>query len=356
MRTEAAPGNPLGFRNRHNSTTSIIVSHSCIAAAFYCLFIHLKMDRPVHHFPYNSIVHLNDAVIEGRGGLTIHGDRNTITAGYSTVYGSGNMISGSSPTVIGDSNTINRSYARVTGSHNVVNGSGVIVRGNSNRVTDNYTTVYGDSNVVHGDWTKVEGGGNRVTGSYASVLGNHNIVDGKNTSVSGSNNTVTGEYASANGGRSNNIVNGLPAEQERERQRQQQHLHQRLSSMQQSLLERGQIQDPRHPLSTLQASIFQHQVPVQVPHHQQPQQPLPATLHVTQPIKLTLRGHDEEAANENVDTCLCCLSNKAVVASICCGKLTACLACTREMYGGKNVGAEKCLSCQGFVEHMLRIS
>jgi hypothetical protein len=26
------------------------------------------------------------------------------------------------------------------------------------------------------------------------------------------------------------------------------------------------------------------------------------------------------------------------------------------MYGGKNVGAEKCLSCQGFVEHMLRIS
>ena len=44
--------------------------------------------------------------------------------------------------------------------------------------------------------------------------------------------------------------------------------------------------------------------------------------------------------------CHCCYAHKAVVASICCGKLTACLACTRKLYQGKKVGDKntKCLN------------
>jgi hypothetical protein len=75
-----------------------------------------------------------------------------------------------------------------------------------------------------------------------------------------------------------------------------------------------------------------------------------------QPIKLALRGEDEEYTDENGEICRCCYVNTAVVASICCGKLTACLQCTRTLYEGKTVGQGKCMNCQGMVEHVLRIS
>jgi hypothetical protein len=266
------------------------------------------------------------------------------------LYGNDNVIHKTRPTVIGNNNTINSHDATVTGSHNTVNGNRAIVRGDNNHVTGNLTTVCGEYNTIRGRNAAVEGGRNHVTGDCAMVLGNRNTVTGEYASARGSNNTVTGLNATSatNGAGRNNIVNGVPIEQQQQRPTEMEHF----PAMQ-------GIQDPRPPLSTLQAT-FQPYLPVplqqlhlSIPQQQQQQQQLPPK----QPIKLTLRGHDEECTdNENGDTCLCCLNNKAIVASACCGKLTACLACTREMYEYTMVGETKCLNCQGFVEHMIRIS
>jgi len=98
------------------------------------------MAHPVQRFPPNTTVRLNDSVIAGYD-LTIHGDRNTITARYSTVNGSGNHINGSSLQVTGNNNNITSNYATVNETHNSINGSSPEVRGNVNRVTAEIRTL-----------------------------------------------------------------------------------------------------------------------------------------------------------------------------------------------------------------------
>jgi hypothetical protein len=354
-----------------------------------------KMALPTHRFPRNTVVRLNDAAIEGSN-LTIHGDRNTISANYSTIFGSNNFINASSATVTGNNNHVASNYATVTGNSNTVNGSSPKVNGNVNNVRGSYPKVNGDSNNVSGSSPRVNGHGNRVTGDYGTVRGNNNTVHGNSSSANGDQNVISGRYASANGSSSNvtgehsrasggnnntvtgenafastggnNTVNGVSAEQER--QRHQHGLEQRIQQLQQ---QPRQQDDFPHELE-VQSLLFQHQVlqlhgPLQ---QRQPQQPAPAPVLPQQqpvpppplpphqqPIKLALRGDDEPADedNENGDSCCSlCYVNKAVVASVCSGKLITCLGCTRILYEGKMVGQEKCLNCQRHVEHVVRIS
>lgn len=118
-----------------------------------------------------------------------------------------------------------------------------------------------------------------VDGICPHVEGNDNTVSGRDAQVSGSNNTVTGFEASANGGQ-NNTVNGLPTAIQEE-QRRLPHQEQQIQQSQQQQVHR-------------------------------------------EPIKLSLRGQDEAFTNDNNnlgEECRCCQVNKAVVASVCCGKV-----------------------------------
>ena len=291
-------------------------------------FVRLKMaqTRRLRRFRPGSTVRLNDTIFEDAS-LTIHGDRNIIRAPCATVYGSGNAINGDSAQVTGYNNTVTSNHATVDGTQNNVNGSRLHVRGNDNHVTGNYATVHGNHNTVDGD---------------------NATVTGDNNKVSGNSNVVRGENAVAYGG-SNNTVNGILSEQE---QPQRQHL----SSGVQQLGPSSPDQVHQHlpaPDRILQEAPEPFQVSQTLPAPGQ----VPQQRHLTtQLIKLKLRGDDEESTDENGEICHCCRVNKAVVASFCCGKLTACLACTRALYEGKAVGEGKCLSCQGLVEHAVRIS
>jgi len=165
-----------------------------------------------------------------------------------------------------------------------------------------------------------------IQGSSDLAIGNHASMHDDNIDEEPStNNVAAGEYATANGssasvsasGRSNlatahmatNTANGIMGEEE---------------------------QQQREMTQTTQQNSHQ------------------------QPIKLMIRGQDEAAKEDDQhgDICHCCWTNQAVVASTCCGKRAVCLACTRQLYKGKMVGQKntRCLSCQAFVEHMLRIS
>ncbi|KAL3931434.1 MAG: hypothetical protein SGARI_004210, partial [Bacillariaceae sp.] len=166
-------------------------------------------------------------------------NHSTIGNSYVTIYGNGNVITGSSVTVFGDNNQIQSSYSEVTGNGNTVNGFSASVNGDRNRVTGSYSEVTGNGNTVNGSSASAYGDRNRVTGSYSSVQGNDNVVSGTSASATGNrntvsgsfseatgdNNTISGESCSANGNHnqlsgqwanatgSNNVIDGVPAEQ-----------------------------------------------------------------------------------------------------------------------------------------------
>jgi hypothetical protein len=214
-------------------------------------------------------------------------------------------------------------------------------------------------------------------------------VQGNHADTSGDRNRVTGENATVDDGGLDNTVNGIPAGEERENRAERrwnriQELQQRQLNIEESFelailgdqemiqLHRQMIELHRQ-INQLFPNLFQQQAPIQnnqeVQNNQVQHEPQLQRRSVSSPfaprssIKLTLRGNDEELKDDEnnndenyTEVCYCCHVKKAVVASVCCGKLATCLACTRKLYEGHLVGEKKCMNCQGVVEHLVRIS
>ena len=335
---------------------------------------------PVQLFPFGATVTISDAPYQIHGSsLTVRGDRNIVSSALAIVIGSGNSINGSSVKVSGHNNRIFGTFAEVRGNQNAIEGSNNKVSGHHNRVSGYSAEVFGNYNVVEGWSAKATGDNNQVSGGFARVLGNNNTVHGDNASVTGGrNNAVFGSNVSVES-RRNNRVNGISVENEEARQLQ--HRQQRipylqglpyLSISQRLELTRLQLEQSNYEFSQL--------VPRQIPNRPVLQQvflqqrPAPTLPHIVPVheqralIKLNLRGHDEECDtnvvggvscenNNDQEHCRCCLVNKAVVISVCCGKLTICNTCARQLYEGKHISQRnKCLNCQATVKHVVRIS
>lgn len=350
--------------------------------------------RPItQHFPYGSTVHLSNSIIEGSN-LKIFGDNNNIRSFYGEIVGNNNLIDGSSVNVTGNGNRITSFYGTVTGNHNHIKGSNPEATGNHNTVEGNNATVTGNNNRVDSSNSTVKGNDNHVTGKYADVEGHRNTVDGDNASVAGNQNVVMGQEASILRGNSN-TVNGVPAEEERQRRRDnlqrelqdlqnqetnltiQQQLRMHTLQMRQNLLEMQDQGPGQNLLETLQRQqeLFNDQLQEidlfapAAPAIYRPRAAARRRLLATQSaanatddnsmIKLTLRGEDtvwDEDTDLVGSKCLCCWTNQANVAGTCCGKLMACMSCTKSLYEGKHVSPEsKCLSCQAPMRHCLRI-
>lgn len=234
--------------------------------------------------------------------------------------------------------------------------------GNSNRVNGSSCSVRGNENKVKGKKAKVRGDRNRVKGSESNVKGDDNVVMGRNASVIGSHNTLaTVQSQTRVAGIATQMI--LRNEETRRSQRRLQilpnshhysfnHLmHAQAIGHYYSAAPIGRV-----PVVVQMVQPVAPTMPPDVPH---PAVPLRSCLRrrTADQIKLTLRGEDTEW-NGDADTakCLCCWSNQANVAGTCCGKLMACMACTKKLYQGKLKAANiKCLSCQAPVEHCIRI-
>ena len=338
--------------------------------------------RPMtQHFPYGSTVHLSNSIIEGSS-LKIFGDNNTIRSFYGEIVGNNNVIDGSSVNVTGNGNRITSFYGKVTGNHNHIKGSSPEATGNHNTVEGNYATVTGNNNRVDSGNSTVKGNDNHVTGKYVDVEGHRNTVDGDNASVAGNHNVVTGQDVSISRGNSN-TVNGVPAEEERQRRREhlqrelqnlhnqeanltiQQQLRMHTLQMRQNLLEMQDQGPGPNLLETLQRQqeLLNDQLqqirPVAPARRRRATRGAANATDDNSMIKLTLRGEDtvwDEDTDLVGSKCLCCWTNQANVAGTCCGKLMACISCTKSLYEGKQVSPEnKCLSCQAPMRHCLRI-
>lgn len=371
----------------------------------------------VQHFEYGSTVRLDNSIIDGNN-LKIYGNQNTIRASFSTIEGHGNLIEATNVTVTGENNTIRSSYSTVTGDSNSVEGTSITVKGNYNTTDGTYGTITGHHNTITGHHTTAKGNRNRLDGEYCSATGDYNVVNGAHSSATGRHNQVTGPEASANVG-GENMVNGVPAEHERERlrtdlQNQINDLMQRrdqltiseqltLHDLQVKMLDlqqadrreqhrldleqltRGSTGDfvrqfevmsafhqleHAHQLQRLefmqsrnalvQLQLEENLRRVRLPNFDGFLQNVSRSRAATGPkIVLNLRGEDAEW-DEDTDLigakCLCCWSNQANVAATCCGKLIACIACTKTLYKGKRVSSTtKCLSCQAAIEECVRI-
>jgi hypothetical protein len=318
----------------------------------------------------NPVTHLT---VQGNGNhitsnqVSVTGHENEIHGRNARVTGDRNGIVGSSPEVRGHNNHVIGRNANVTGNSNKVEESNPSVQGDSNRVVGRNANVTGNHNTVEGSNPDVRGHHNHVTGRNARVTGDRNTVDGSNATAQGDNNTVSGRYSSAMG--RNNTVDGFPAEEADQRRRESreqrlQHLQaaQRnnqlgfAEAMELSTLVAQQRQDQTMQLFRQQlGQLNVQQAPAQLRQPLRPRQASPAPPQQQPVIQLSLRGEDEALTDENDTECLICRENKAVVLSICCAKLTSCIACARTLYEGKTVGQVRCMNCREEVQHVMRI-
>jgi len=124
---------------------------------------------------------------------------NTINAGQSNVFGSGNDLTDDFSLLGGQSNQLNADHSISWGQSNSVQGSNVAAFGMSNSVDADYSLTAGLSNDNSGYAAVALGRNNNVTGDYSFAAGEANTVSGEYGFVFGQENEASGEISFAGG-------------------------------------------------------------------------------------------------------------------------------------------------------------
>ena len=163
---------------------------------FGSIFADIHGDQNTDSSPYTSIWGSHNTIGTGDGYVAIFGNANTVNNGaiYSSVWGTNNIVQANSTNsyVVGTSNHVNGPYTSAWGQGNTVAQSFY-----------GYSSAWGQSNTVLGDWVNAWGVSNNINvpyvnanSGYANAFGYyHNVVAGAVTNPNGA--FVHGEFGQA---------------------------------------------------------------------------------------------------------------------------------------------------------------